>query len=327
MSSDQFQLFIAFVISGVGLFLLGLVNIACRNQRQLLRLVAHAMIVAAASGGVLATDSKPEMVFRVSALLTTAMFVSRVIASSNFQRAMLSLVSSLRRPAIQAGMLALGGIALIGYGIYRFERDEDQAFENDNNFIQQAVWKPNLHSITGTVVVTDKGRPVNLQTTDEIRTSAEMAEMENTVLDQLVSDKSLIRLCGPDDRTNCHGWVFTGGRNWLPTESVESILEDNGYRPVTSPAVGDLAIYREANSKVLTHTAIVRIVSGDSPVVESKWGWMGVFLHAVDRSCYGTCFTYYHSDRNGHILAGLAAEKTPETQNYPTNSDLKVGGH
>ena len=327
MSNDQIQLLTALVISGVGLFLLGILNLACRNRRPVLSLAAHAMIFASAAAGVFALDSTPEMIFGVIGLLTTATLFTRVTASSCFHRLLISLVSCTRKPAFQAGMMALGGVALIGYGMYRFERDTDQTMDIDNAFLEQVVWKPNLHPVVGTVAVTDKGHQVSLQTTDEIRTSEEMAEMENTVLDQLTNNRNLIRVCGPDDRTNCHGWVFTGGRNWLSTDNVESILEDNGYRPVSTPAVGDLAIFRDANSKAITHTALVRIVSGEPPVVESKWGWMGVFLHAVDQSCYGTCFTYYHSDRNGHLLAGLGLEKTPVIPTFPTSHESKVSGH
>ena len=32
-----------------------------------------------------------------------------------------------------------------------------------------------------------------------------------------------------DALSNCHGWVFTGGRYWIPIESVDTILNDNGY--------------------------------------------------------------------------------------------------
>lgn len=326
MSIDQIQLLTALVISGVGLFLLGIVKIAFRSKRAGIVLGVHAMIVALASAGVIASNLTPELIWSVSGLLTTATIFTCVTSSSSFHQFLLILVSSIRRPAFQAGMMALGGVALIGYGMYRFDRDLDQTLDNDNSFLEQAVWKPNLRPAVGTVAFTDKGLPVSLQTTDEIRTSAEMAEMEDAVLDQITNDRSLIRICGPDDRTNCHGWVFTGGRSWLPTDNVESILADNGYRPVSSPSVGDLAIFREPNSKAITHTAIVRIVTGETPIVESKWGWMGVFLHAVDQSCYGTCFTYYHSERNGHILVGLGIAKSPEIPSFPTSIESKIGG-
>jgi hypothetical protein len=73
---------------------------------------------------------------------------------------------------------------------------------------------------------------------------------------------------------------------------------------VTDPRPGDLAIYRD--SKEISHTGIVRaIVNGMPPLVEGKWGWMGVFLHPVGDSIYGGKYTYYRSPREGHLLAGL----------------------
>ena len=52
--------------------------------------------------------------------------------------------------------------------------------------------------------------------------------------------------------------------------------------------------------------ALVRYVAdGMPPLVESKWAWMGVFLHPVDKSAYGTDFAYYRSPRSGHVLSGL----------------------
>jgi hypothetical protein len=50
-------------------------------------------------------------------------------------------------------------------------------------------------------------------------------------------------------------------------------------------------------------------------IVEGKWGTMGVFSHAVDKSCYGTDYKYYRSGRPGHILAGLSGTS-------PANAEL-----
>ena len=75
-------------------------------------------------------------------------------------------------------------------------------------------------------------------------------------------------------------------------------------------------IYR--NDAGVTHTAVVRYVTPGMPVlVEGKWAWMGVFLHPVDRSCYGTNFAYYRSGRPGHVLAGLDAPATGPVGDRP----------
>ena len=53
----------------------------------------------------------------------------------------------------------------------------------------------------------------------------------------------------------------------------------------------------------MAHTAIVRYVSEGMPVlVEGKWGALGVYLHAVEESCYGRNYMFYRSSRKGHQL-------------------------
>jgi hypothetical protein len=132
-----------------------------------------------------------------------------------------------------------------------------------------------------------------------------LADPEDKVLARLGYKDGVIRREPAADQSNCHGWVFTGGRYWVGGEAVAQILADNGYVVVTDPRPGDLAVYRD-KADAVGHTAVVRYVAdGMPPIVESKWAWMGVFLHPVDKSAYGTNVTYYRSPRDGHLLAGL----------------------
>jgi hypothetical protein len=39
--------------------------------------------------------------------------------------------------------------------------------------------------------------------------------------------------------------------------------------------------------------------------VESKWGWLGRYLHPPAAQRYGTLWTFHRSDRTGHRLRGL----------------------
>src|SRR5205807_1160464 len=79
----------------------------------------------------------------------------------------------------------------------------------------------------------------------------------------------------PDATSNCHGWVFTGGRYWVKGGAVEDILRDNGYRTVEDPRPGDLVVYRDDQGAV-SHTGVVSSVGADGLVlVESKWSWLG----------------------------------------------------
>ncbi len=107
---------------------------------------------------------------------------------------------------------------------------------------------------------------------------------------------------GPTDRaTNCHGWVFTGGRYWMDGGDIVRILHDNSYEAVSVPRAGDLAIYRDASGQPV-HSSVVRTVGEDGLVlVESKWSFMGRYLHRIDDYCFATSWTYYRSPRTGHL--------------------------
>lgn len=112
---------------------------------------------------------------------------------------------------------------------------------------------------------------------------------------------SLIRI-GPADRlSNCHGWVFTNGRYNLHSEDIDTILEDNGYRVVAEPAAGDLVIYRDGLDRV-THSGMVRMVSGKLILIESKWGHLGVYLHPVEVQPYGNDWSFMRSNRPNHVI-------------------------
>src|SRR5206468_7019484 len=83
-------------------------------------------------------------------------------------------------------------------------------------------------------------------------------------------DGQVICRGGATEQSNCHGWVFTGGKFNLSPDAVELILKENGYQETHEPQPGDLAIYRQAG--VISHTAIVRYVTEGQPViVEGKW--------------------------------------------------------
>lgn len=114
----------------------------------------------------------------------------------------------------------------------------------------------------------------------------------------------LIRTAPPDATHNCHGWVYTGGHHWIQDRHVEMILADNGYQPVSEPQAGDVITYRDADGTVL-HSGLVRVVEPGLVLIESKWGPLGRYLHRPEEQNYGLRFTYYRSQRKGHILRGI----------------------
>jgi len=110
----------------------------------------------------------------------------------------------------------------------------------------------------------------------------------------------LRRVVDPFLASNCHGWVFAGGRFAIKDEYVGGILADHGYSPVTEPVVGDLAVYLADG--VATHTGLVRASQRGAIVIESKWGPFGVFHHPPEAySFIGDC-TFYRTARPHHAL-------------------------
>ncbi|MFY8199896.1 MAG: hypothetical protein ACOVLE_04445 [Pirellula staleyi] len=117
-----------------------------------------------------------------------------------------------------------------------------------------------------------------------------------------VFTSALIQREDADCSSNCHGWVFTGGKFLMRGIGVERILEENRYAIVSTPAPGDIVIYRSDTGAIL-HTGLVQGVLNEGTVmIESKWGTDQRFLHRPEDQPYSTSFEYYHSDRKGHLI-------------------------
>jgi len=115
-------------------------------------------------------------------------------------------------------------------------------------------------------------------------------------------ESRVIAVGNAESTSNCHGWVFVEGRYWIPTESVDLILNDNGYVLVDDPGVGDLVVYRDDEGRPF-HTGIVKAVGDDGFVlVESKWGQCGVFWHTPIDQAFGDQIAYWRAGRDGHSL-------------------------
>jgi hypothetical protein len=151
---------------------------------------------------------------------------------------------------------------------------------------------------------TDAGRPVPVFQPERAATPEEIAAVERET-----AHVNLLNTAPAGAYTNCHGWVFTGGRYWLSGAQVADILEDNGYAIVTSPRAGDVIVYRQ--SEEIVHTGIVRAADEFGVLVESKWGKRGRFVHAPEYQDYSPDFAYYRSDRSGHLLLGIDSTSNP----------------
>jgi len=147
--------------------------------------------------------------------------------------------------------------------------------------------------------VTDLGREIEMFRYGEVQ-SPEAVEASLLELERFTHE--VIRLEGPNSACNCHGWVFTGGTFGVQSKDVDTILADNGYEPVQPAQAGDLVVYRDDSGAAL-HTGLVRFVGDDGILlVESKWGPLGVFLHAPETQPYGQQFGFWRSPRQGHRL-------------------------
>jgi hypothetical protein len=146
---------------------------------------------------------------------------------------------------------------------------------------------------------TDLGREIDAFTFCD---SPAAAGLESLMLADDQLSQHVIRVATSSGTYNCHGWVFTGGKCGIPSESVDWILADNGYAVVPDAEQGDLIVYRDEYGRVL-HTGLVRLAAADGLIlVESKWGPLGRFIHPPESQPYGRNFAYYRTLRPNHEL-------------------------
>jgi hypothetical protein len=240
------------------------------------------------------------------AALPVAAAVSAVVGLLSVERARTGLFGVLATPARQR---AFGAVVAVTAGAVllaenrRYDRESD-AMANQT---MVAITKETSPFATPAKVpcYTDKGSPVQVRVPIDPRGPEDLAATEQRAMHVSALTGKWIRTGEPDDRSNCHGWVFAGGRFHIGGEQLAGIWADNGYEKVATPKPGDVIVYLD-DSKQPLHTGVVRAVQPTGAVVvESKWGSMGPCLHPADYSWYGTDFEYRRSPRAGHLLAGL----------------------
>jgi hypothetical protein len=217
-----------------------------------------------------------------------------------------TLVVSLQRPAARASLLIVAGLCVAIHSIVAFERADDASLEVTMAEVERAASRVPLVPTGREWATTDRGTRIVLKRALDPQEGGDLDRLEARFLQGISLEGQVIRQGRATERCNCHGWVFTGGRYFLAPEDVELILAENGYREATNPQAGDLAIYH--NPVEIAHTGVVRYVAEGQPVlVESKWSIYGVFLHAAEKSPYGTDYKFHRSTRQGHLLTGLPA--------------------
>jgi hypothetical protein len=303
MSESSLLELIVLCSAAGGLVLLGLCRLFLANQSRSLRYAA------AIGFGILATAGPLLAGYSTAALVpftcvSVASLILAALASPRLARAVATGLRHFGKSEFQAAFLsALGGTLLVA-SIVRFERGERDALDRDLAFMDEVTSRPPLTASKTLQVTTDAGRAITVWDATINRTAQQATATEHRMLADFGLGERLIRTGPASEVTNCHGWVFAAGEHWISNDDVELILADNGYRAISQPQTGDLAIYRQ-NGKVV-HSAIVRtLAENGSTLVESKWGWMGSFIHLANDSCYGQSITYYRAPRVGHTLAGI----------------------
>jgi hypothetical protein len=310
MSFDHLDRFVLLFSCGIGLFVTGGLSLLLVRAAPRWRAMPVGVGCATALGGVATWGGDQRLLPAAAAVLAVAMLPALLTGSAAVVGLARRAAALALRPGVRWGLLAAVGLTLATGSAAVFEVEESARIDRDMYELGLEEIRPPLVDLDQVIARTDRGSPVVLRRAAAPRSEAEILEAERRYFQSSPYNDQVIRRYKPDDGSNCHGWVFAGGRYWVAGESVDLILRENGYVDVTDPRTGDLAVYRTGGT--VTHTAIVRYVSDDSQaLVKGKWAWMGVYLHRVDQSPYGTEYTFYRSSRRGHLLAGLDQSLAP----------------
>jgi len=286
------------VVAGAGSCGLGLLLFAPRGWLGRTVLTAAGLAVSSGLVGLLT----PQFLGWVAGG-GAAVAVASVLAST---RAVREFAVRYARPLCRPRAVGLVALCVAG-GVWGHEawHYESALVRLTDETLAQAVELPPTPTVHVGTAFTDGGAAVELHSAADPLSAGDIAAVERSSAAVNQWFEHIIRRGAASDECNCHGWVFTGGKYHVLGRHVPAILTDNGYRPASTPAAGDLCVYRN-DTDTVTHTAVVRAVADDGTVlVEGKWGRMGIYLHPANKSCYGTEYTFYHTTRSGHLLGGL----------------------
>jgi hypothetical protein len=289
-------------VAGILMGLTSLLARRRRNQRPAWQVpVLIAVFLALAGAGAFAADL-PEMVWQ-PALVLAGVWLAFGLGRLGFLE---KVARGLSQPRVQAGILILSSGLLLAWQGYEINRQEAQELAESEARMAAVAPPPNFVSVESCSALTDAGTPIPVFLIGPGSAPQPNSTTEENRISQRRLNHKLIQMGPATDDSNCHGWVFTGGRYWVPGNSVDRILKDNGYRVVSQPAGGDLAVFRNQGGEI-THTGVVHSVGGDGVVlVESKWGRLGRYIHTCADHIYddNSC-GYYRSSRSGHVLRGI----------------------
>ena len=296
------RLFLGFS-AALGLIVAGAGNaLLCPRSRWARAGIAAAGLAAALAG---VAGLAPAYILPAALIGAGLLAIPTLAGLVAVRRVAIAVRNWLREPRFAWGLVALLGLGILLNEFARFDVAEDKFdAEQDAAMSQQLVRLPYVADESH-LAKTDRGSAIHLLATVEIPGVEYLAHNEATSHEMARLSEYLIRRGPADENSNCHGWVFTGGKFGILGLEVDTILEENGYFAVTEPDAGDLCVYRGEDNAV-AHTAIVRGVFGDGTIlVEGKWGRLGIFLHPVEHSVYGPHYGYYRSARSTHLLSSI----------------------
>lgn len=309
MNLTHFDRLFLLAAVGLALMLCGGLNLALgRGGRRLWLRAPGTVALGGAVVAGLAAFTRPELATLAAGALAAVLLAAYLLGSDWLARR----AALLRAPGLRWGLVACAGLlVVVGSGV-AFDVEDRADTEQALNGLDLTGRVPS-RPVEGVRATTDRGAAVTLREPVTERDPAGLRRTEERLLRDARHADRVIRVAGPSDLSNCHGWVFTGGKFLLSPDDVERILADNGYQEVQEPQPGDLVIYRQGGA--VAHSAVVRYAAEGRPVmVEGKWGVLGVFLHPADQSFYGTEYAFYRSARQGHLLAGLGGSPAPQCE-------------
>lgn len=310
MDTTHLSQFLPAALAGFGLLLVGGANLAFLRLGRVVRGAATLLAIGATLTGAWALD-QPRLVERTSWLLGGGLLACGLLSSRRLVGGLASAISSLQNPLIRFGVLSLGGLVTIVVTIVVCETRDESMLRSETAELEFAHSQIPTTTDERVKSTTDRGSVIPLRLPLAARDEGILSASEDKFLRGVQSGNYIIRRGPATDNSNCHGWVFTGGRYLLTGEDVNVILKENGYEEVQEPHPGDLIVYRGGGS--VKHTAIIRYVTeGQSVMVEGKWGVLGTYLHPAEQSIYGTDYTFYRSPRQGHLLAGVPTSPAGE---------------
>jgi len=226
---------------------------------------------------------------------------------------------------VQALVLLVSGLAVAGNQLWRIDSDLQSEMDRTETELALASEPADLEVTPNRPAFTDSGHQIQLFSPRTAAQSDQERAAERRYLQQNGLEMKVIQTAGLNPNYNCHGWVFAGGRFWVRSVSVDRILQDNGYKPTTAVAPGDVAVFRNKGGKV-THSGLVHSVSQAGLIlVESKWGRLGRFIHTDANHLYRTDkVNYYRSPRRNHLLQGLY-DDTPSSMPSDIVADRRLG--